>query len=53
MSYNGIPYPKKHTLAHAIERYAKLVGIHRIRIHGLRHSHASLLISMGEKPTHH
>lgn len=33
-----------------IERYAKLAGIHRIRIHGLRHSHASLLISMGENP---
>lgn len=31
-------------------RYAKLAGIHRIRIHGLRHSHASLLISMGENP---
>lgn len=49
MSYNGIP-TQKHTLAHAIERYAKLAGIHRIRIHGLRHSHASLLISMGENP---
>ena len=36
MSYNGIP-TQKHTLAHAIERYAKLAGIHRIRIHGLRH----------------
>ncbi|HEO7345960.1 TPA: site-specific integrase, partial [Streptococcus agalactiae] len=49
MSYNGIP-TQKHTLAHAIERYAKLASIHRIRIHGLRHSHASLLISMGENP---
>ena len=49
MSYNGIP-TQKHTIAHAIGRYAKLAGIHRIRIHGLRHSHASLLISMGENP---
>lgn len=49
MSYNGIP-TQKHTLAHAIDRYAKLAGIHRITIHGLRHSHASLLISMGENP---
>src|SRR5690625_7715769 len=49
MSYNGIP-TQKHTLLHAIGRYAKLAGIHRIRIHGLRHSHASLLISMGENP---
>src|SRR5690625_7734143 len=49
MSYNGIP-TQKHTLSHAIERYAKLAGLYRIRIHGLRHSHASLLISMGENP---
>jgi len=27
-----------------------LAGVHRIRIHALRHSHASLLISMGENP---
>ena len=51
MSYNGIPTQKHtHTLSHAIERYAKLAGLHRIRINGLRHSHASLLISMGENP---
>ena len=25
-----------------------MAGIHRIKIHALRHSHASLLISMGE-----
>lgn len=49
MSYNGIP-TQKHTISHAITRYAKLAGVHRIRIHGLRHSHASLLISMGESP---
>jgi len=29
---------------------AKLAGVHRIKIHALRHSHASLLISMGENP---
>lgn len=49
MSYNGIP-TQKHTISHAITRYAKLAAVHRIRIHGLRHSHASLLISMGESP---
>jgi integrase len=49
MSYNGIP-TQKHTIAYAIGRYAKMAGVHRIRIHGLRHSHASLLISMGENP---
>src|SRR5690625_7832114 len=32
ISYNGIP-TQKHTLSHANERYAKLAGIHRIRIH--------------------
>ena len=27
-----------------------MAGVHRIKIHALRHSHASLLISMGENP---
>lgn len=49
MSYNGVP-TQKHTLAHAITRFAKKAGVHRIRLHALRHSHASLLISMGENP---
>ncbi|UUI41243.1 tyrosine-type recombinase/integrase [Oceanobacillus oncorhynchi] len=49
MSYNGIP-TQKHTLANAITRYSKNAGVHRIRLHALRHSHASLLISMGENP---
>lgn len=49
MSYNGIP-TQKHTIAHAITRYASIAGVHRIRVHGLRHSHAALLISMGENP---
>jgi integrase len=49
MSYNGIP-TQKHTIAHAIGRLAKMSGVHRIKIHALRHSHASLLISMGENP---
>jgi integrase len=47
LSYNGYP-TQKHTVSYAIDRYAKLAGVHRIRIHGLRHSHASLLISLGE-----
>lgn len=49
MSYNGIP-TQKHTLANAITRFSKKAGVHRIRLHALRHSHASLLISMGENP---
>jgi integrase len=49
MSYNGIS-TQKYSIAHAIKRYTKKAGVHRIRIHALRHSHAYLLISMGENP---
>lgn len=49
MSYNGAP-TQKHTLSYAITRFSKLAGVHRIKIHALRHSHASLLIQMGENP---
>ena len=49
LSYNGIP-TSKHTLPQALEKLAELAYVHRIKIHALRHSHASLLISMGEKP---
>ena len=34
----------------ALEKLSNLAGVHRIKIHALRHSHASLLISMGENP---
>lgn len=49
MSYNGEP-TQKYTISYAITRFAKLAGVHRIKIHALRHSHASLLIQMGENP---
>ena len=49
LSYSGIP-TSKHTLPRALEKLAGLAGVHRIKIHALRHSHASLLISMGENP---
>lgn len=49
ISYSGIP-TSKHTLPRALEKLASLAGVHRIKIHALRHSHASLLISMGENP---
>lgn len=49
LSYSGIP-TSKHTLPRALEKLAGLAGVHRIKIHSLRHSHASLLISMGENP---
>lgn len=49
MSYNGAP-TQKYTISYAITRFSKLAGVHRIKIHALRHSHASLLIRMGENP---
>lgn len=30
-----------------IDKYAKIAGVPRIKVHGLRHSHASYLISLG------
>lgn len=49
LTYSGVP-TSKHTLPRALEKLASLAGVHRIQIHALRHSHASLLISMGENP---
>ncbi len=49
LSYNSTPTSKT-TLPRALEKLANLAGVHRIKIHALRHSHASLLISMGENP---
>ena len=37
----------KHYLHHEMDRGSKQMGIKRIRIHDLRHSHISLLIDMG------
>ena len=31
-----------------IEHHAEIAGVHRIKVHALRHSHASMLIAMGE-----
>ncbi len=31
-----------------IEQHSKLAKVHKIKTHALRHSHASLLISLGE-----
>lgn len=49
LSYSGIP-TSKHTLPRALEKLAGLAGVHRIKIHALRHSHVALLISMGVNP---
>ncbi len=40
----------KHYLKHEMERGCKKSGVKVIRIHDLRHSHASLLIEMGFSP---
>nr|WP_287041963.1 site-specific integrase [Enterococcus gallinarum] len=47
LSHNGVPTNKSATY-HVITRHSKLASVHRIKAHALRHSHASLLISMGE-----
>lgn len=49
MSYNEFP-TQKSCMSKVITRFSKLAGVHRIKTHALRHSHASLLISMGENP---
>lgn len=40
----------KHSLARAIRKASEKAGIKRIRVHDLRHSHASLLIEHGFSP---
>lgn len=37
----------KSMLSRAIDKYSKKAGVKRIRVHDLRHSHVSLLISLG------
>jgi len=40
----------KSYLHHEMDRGAKEAGVKRIRIHDLRHSHASLLVELGFTP---
>ncbi len=40
----------KYYLSHEMIRGCKLSGVRKIRVHDLRHSHASLLIEMGYSP---
>ena len=39
----------KYALARMMNKYSELSGVEEIRIHNLRHSHASLLIHLGER----
>ena len=41
----------KYALARMMNKYSELSGVEKIRIHNLRHSHASLLIHLGFTPT--
>ena len=43
------PYTK-HFLYHEMEHGCKVSGVKRIRVHDIRHSHASLLVEMGCSP---
>ena len=47
LSYNGLPINKT-KIRRTIQRHSNLANVHDIKIHALRHSHASLLISLGE-----
>lgn len=47
LSRDGSPL-SKHVIGRVIERHAPMAGVHRIRVHSLRHSHAALLIRLGE-----
>ena len=40
----------KSSLYRAMKKYSELAGVKKIRIHDLRHSHASLLIEKGVPP---
>ena len=40
----------KHYLKHEMERGCKKTGLREIRVHDIRHSHASLLVEMGFSP---
>lgn len=44
-----IPHTK-YMYDHAMRKYSEIAGVKKIRIHDLRHSHASLLIHLGVNP---
>lgn len=49
LSFDGFP-TNKCRLPRALAKLAELAGLPTIRVHDLRHSHASLLIHMGASP---
>lgn len=48
-SLNGIPCSDQQFIA-IVDTYSDAAKVQRITVHGLRHSHVSLLISLGENP---
>ncbi|MYV16032.1 tyrosine-type recombinase/integrase [Furfurilactobacillus milii] len=49
LSMDGLPLAQS-SLAKMVDSAAEKAHVHRITVHALRHSHASLLIHMGENP---
>ena len=47
LSWSGEPLSDS-IVGRFIDTHAAAAGVHRIRVHALRHSHAALLISLGE-----
>ena len=43
-------YQSRGLLFYGIKRHAEMAGLKKIRVHDLRHSHASLLINLGYSP---
>ncbi|MFD1671353.1 tyrosine-type recombinase/integrase [Agrilactobacillus yilanensis] len=48
-SRDGIPSSDRQFI-HIVNTYSEAAKVQRITVHGLRHSHVSLLISLGENP---
>lgn len=38
------------TVTHAFQRIARRVGLHGVRLHDLRHTHATLMLTQGAHP---
>lgn len=48
-SLDGVPTSQM-CYKRIVDKYSEMSGVHRITVHALRHSHASMLINMGENP---
>ena len=48
-SFDGVPTSQM-AYKRIVDHYSKIASVHRITVHALGHSHASMLINMGENP---